>query len=210
MPDPALRRPFRLDMQYRLCRPGGWKTPTTQSKTWFFEIPEARATPEAWTELLHRIIYDANVVMKRREPNDEAWLGFDSFVATPVEPRSILPWDGKSADLFPWMAAEQKRVWEPGACYIVDDVGRYDLLGAHDFTELLMLRLLNSGAVTPQAFVEFFNRYFLKGEPGAGKRMYDDREKRFANLTVIREVPGVFRRAPGSTPVVSGPVDPGA
>lgn len=208
MPGPVLRRPFRVDLDYRLCGGSGARSAGTQAKTWFFEVPAARADDGAWAELLHRIFYDANVALRRREPDDAAWLGLDSFRTAPVDPSAILAWDGKSVEPFPWIQSGQRVVWEAGPCYFVDDAGRYDLLSAHDYTELLMLRLLHAGTIDAAAFIDFFNRYFPKGKPGAGQRMYDERELRFANLVVVRDLPGVFRKPPGGKPWASGPVDP--
>lgn len=206
MPTADDRRFFRVDLEYRLCFPTGM-TPDTKSKTWFFEVPAARCAPEAWAELLHRIFYDANVCLGRSEPNDVNWLGLDRFTTKPVEPAPVLGWDGKTAEPFPWIAAERARVWEPGPCYFVDDAGRYDVMSAHDYTELLMQRQLRAGKIDPAGYVNFFERYFNK-KPGSGRQMYDERDTRFANLAVVRAVPGPYRKPPGSGDCRSGPVDP--
>lgn len=35
------------------------------------------------------------------------------------------------------MNFDRARSWEPAVCYYVDDAGRYDVMSAHDFSELL-------------------------------------------------------------------------
>lgn len=207
MPDSAIDRRFvRVDLEYRLCRPGGWRTPGTQGKTWFFEVPAVRLADEAWLELLNRIVYDSNVAMRRREPGDDAWLGLDAFRTSPVEAAEVLAWKGPSdAEGAPWVAAHRAMLWEPGPCYFVDDEGRYDVMGGNDFTELLLHRLLLAGRVDAAEFEAFFDRCFGSGK---GKAIHEDRARRFGNLVEVRATGGGFRKAPGAEPWESGPVDP--
>jgi hypothetical protein len=198
-----MRRVFaRADVTFRLNLAWGGKAPGERSRRWFFEVPAARDTPEAWGELLHRIFYDSNVQQLRTvDPEDARWLGLERFTTTAVEPRDVLAWDGapaSRAEAFPWS--------DP--CYFVDGDGRYDVMTAHDYTELMLLRLHAAGAVDRAGYVRFFERYFPHAEKGAGEELWNDRDQRLANLVLIREQPHLYRRAPGSVPVASGPVDP--
>lgn len=202
MTPPADRRFVGVQLEYSLRRPDGWRSPTTQAKHWFFEIPAARDTDDGWNELLHRIFFDANGMMQRREPGDPNWLHFETGRRAPVDDARVLAWDGQSIDPFPWIPAARAVVWEPSACWFVDDAGNYDVASPHDFTELILLRLLHAGKVDEAGFVAFFDRYFPK-TPGAGRGMYAERATRFANLVAVRMAPG--RRPPGSKPWTSRP-----
>lgn len=188
----------RADVTFRLNQAGSASGERT--KRWFFEVPASRDAPDAWAELLHRIFYDCNV-QQRRSASDARWLGLERFTTTRVDPRALLAWDGAPATRaahFPWA--------DP--CYFVDDAGRYDIMTAHDFTELMLLRLHAEGAVDRDAYVAFLERYFPNADAGAAEELWNDRAQRLANLVVIRDQPHLYRRAPGSQPVVSGPVDP--
>ncbi len=203
----SARASFRVDLTYGLFHPGGGRAPGEQKKTWFFEIPvEAPSAlpPIAyWTELLHRIFYDANVAMRRREPNDVNWLGLVQFWVSPVLGESLLAWDGRSADLLPWVAAERAVVWESGACYFVANDGRYDTFGYIEYTELIMNRLLDAGRIDAVAF-QHFMRLFFPNNAATAHEAFADRAQRVRNIEAIREGIG-FRRQPGSQPMCSGP-----
>jgi hypothetical protein len=68
---------FRVDLTYRLAGPNG-RTPDTHRKAWYFDLPTVD-----WDELLHRVFYDANVGMRRREPRDDSWLALDDYGRPP-------------------------------------------------------------------------------------------------------------------------------
>jgi hypothetical protein len=192
----------RADVTFRLNLAWGGQASAERGRRWFFEVPAARDTPEAWAELLHRIFYDSNVQQLRTvDPAEAKWLGLERFSTAPVDPLKVLAWDGAPAtraEAFPWS--------DP--CYFVDDAGRYDVMTAHDYTELVLLRLHAAGTVDRAGYVRFFERYFPNAEKGAGDELWNDREQRLANLVLIRSQPHLYRRAPGSQPVASGPVDP--
>jgi large subunit ribosomal protein L7/L12 len=99
-----------------------------------------------------------------------------------------------------WVNFDKARVWEPAVCYYVDDAGRYDVMSAHDFSELLLNRLLGRGEITTEQFRSFLDRYYAESEPAAGLRIYAHREARLQNLTTIRESPGVPRKTPNERP----------
>lgn len=191
----------RADVAFRLHLAWGGDASGERSRRWFFEVPAARDTAEAWRELLHRIFYDSNVQQLRGgvDPADAKWLGLERFTTSPVDASRVLAWDGSPAsrgEAFPWS--------DP--CYFVDDAGRYDVMTSHDYTELMLLRLHEAGAVDRAGYVRFFERYFPNAEKGAGEELWNDREQRLANLVLIRSQPHLFRRIPGSQPVASGPV----
>lgn len=192
----------RAEVTFCLNLAWGGKAPGERTKRWFFELPAARDGSDAWAELLHRIFYDSNVQQRRSvEPGDARWLGLERFATARVDPRTILAWDGAPATRaahFPW--------GDP--CYFVDDEGRYDIMTAHDFTELMLLRLHADGAVDRDGYVGFLERYFPHAEKGAADELWNDRAQRLSNLVVIRDQPHLYRRAPGSLPVASGPIDP--
>ena len=194
---PAAPTHLKVDLEYMLTAPGGRalaKEP--QKKTWFFEVPAARATDAHMRELLHRIFFDTNGMMKAREPGDPNWLAMTSFKSSPVDPGSMLKVE-KAEDL-PWAKAGADVIWELSCCYLVDDKGNYDTLKAHELTELFAYRLVNAKALDEAGFVAFFDKHF----PGnKGKPFFDDRANRFKNLTAIRDIPG--KRKPGSKPEAS-------
>ncbi len=203
----------RVALTFRLANGYGGLTPDTKDKTWFFEVPAARDNEHAWRELLHRIFYDANVAMQRREPGDAAWLVLDAWTTTPVDEAAALAWDGTATlDVasrhLPWYVSQSRVVWEPAPCYWVDGAGRYDGLEANDFSELVVYRALAAGRVDETSAVTFLQKVYPR-EPGAGQRIFDARAERLANITCVRAPPpGVFRKVPGEEPVVSGPPAP--
>lgn len=198
---------IRVDFEYSLCSPYGRVSPNTQSKTWFFEIPTARDSNEAWSELLHRVFYDANVRLGRAEPGDVNFLNFETFTRTPVDVEAMLRDGGASWDALPWFDAAHKVVWETTACYFVDDAGEYDVMGPSDFTELAMNRLLQAGRVDETAFVALFDRLAaLVDKPPVGRMYFENRAARFASIVGVRP-PSFYKRKPGETPIRSGPVD---
>jgi hypothetical protein len=190
---------------YRLAQPFGAVSSTTQSKSWFFELPEGRDDTDGWTELLNRIFYDANV-MRSREPGDAAWLAVDGFTTTPVSGAAMLAWDGRpsqeqAAAHLPWILAHSARTWEYSACYFVDDAGAYDGMTAYDYSELILYRMLDAGQIPEEGARTFLDRLY----PGNGETVFADRSARFANLLGVRPATG-FRRPPGTRPWMSGPV----
>ena len=174
-------------------------------KTWFFDVPAARQQTDAWTELLHRIFYDANVRLRRDEPNDASWLTLDSFTVAPVDVAAMLTWDGtatmeQAAEHLPWIVATSKVVWEPSACFIVDDTGRYDSLNGMEYAELVLYRALEAGTITESDGHALMTKLY----PGSPEDLFLDRVQRFANLVVIRPTEA-FHRSPDTQPVQSGP-----
>jgi len=196
----------RIDLEYRLVRYGA-ATPTTQEKSWFFAIPRTRDSEAAWSELLHRLFYDANIRLRRREPDDPGWLALDSFRTHTLDPAHVLGWNGQTdeptaREYLPWFLSARAVVWEGSACWIVDDVGRYDALSPYDYCELMIDRLLAAATTGAAGAISFFDKLY----PGKGQAIYDDRAQRIANVKAIRTPePGVFRKPPGAEPVASGP-----
>jgi len=195
-------------VNYGLAQPFGAVSPSTQSKSWFFELPQWRDNTEAWTELVNRIYYDANVRMRSREPDDTSWLAVDSVTITPVSGATMLAWDGVASEAraavhLPWVLSHSAIIWEFSACYFVDDAGAYDGMTAYDFSELVVYRMLEAGQASPQEARIFLQRLY----PAAGDAVFADREARFANLLGVRPTPE-FRRPPDSEPWISGPVRP--
>jgi hypothetical protein len=201
------RHLVRVDFDYALCGPGGSRTPNTHSKSWFFEAPAARDTAELWDELLNRIVYDTNVRLRRREPNDANWLGVVALRRSEVDVAAMLASDDHSFDALPWFVADRNVVWEAGACYTVDDGGRYDVMTAGDYTELILWRQLNAGRIERDAFIDFFDHLLaLSNKPPMGQRIYDAGQVRLANLVEVRATTN-YRKPPGERPWTSGPVD---
>jgi len=191
---------YRVDLAYRLAGPNG-RTPDTHSKAWYFDLPVAD-----WDELLHRLFYDANVGMRRREPYDETWLALDSYQVSPVLVDTMLAWDGeatadKAAVHLPWILASAAVTWEYTSCHLVDAAGGYDGMTGNDFSELVLYRALAGGRITDAQALEFLAKLY----PGSGPAVFADREARLANLAAVRATTA-FRRPPGSTPYTSGPV----
>ena len=191
---------FRVDLAYRLAGPAG-RSADTHSKTWFFDLAVVN-----WDELLHRLFYDANVGLRRREPRDENWLALDSYQVSPVLLGTMLAWDGeataaKAAAHLPWILASGEVSWEFTSCHLVDETGAYDGMTGNDFSELVLYRALAEGRVTDDAARDFLAKLY----PANGASVYADRQQRMANLVAVRPA-NAFRRPPGSTPFASGPI----
>lgn len=193
-----------VSLDFTLVRPTG-REPKTMPKRWYFEVPAKRADARSMEELLHRVFFDANVKLRLREPGDAAYLAMVSFKTEPVDEQAVAAWRGGDDAAFPWVAAQRAVVWEPGACFVVDEKGQYDTIAADDYTELLMNRLLEKKAVDQAGFVAFFDAYFAKAPKGTGQKLYDARAERLKNVLEIRK--GPYRKPPGERPHVSGPVD---
>lgn len=206
------RQWFDVSLSYGLFLAYGGQAPGLQHKRWFFELPaQAAADDGYWRELLHRLFYDANVGMRQREPTDLNWLGLVSYEAKPFDPAHMLGWDGvvnadAMSEYFPWILADGKVVWEFGANYYIDEQGRYDAMPGHDFTELLLNRLLRAGQVDEEGFMGFVRRYYPNAAPDRQRIIWDERELRFSNLAVIRDLPGFYRKPPGQAPHSSNPL----
>lgn len=196
---------LRVDFDFTLVRPTG-KQEKPLSKTWYLEVPRRRAGQSAMNELLNRIFYDANVKLRTREPEDKAWLKLVRFKSAPVDTKAMLAAADPGPEALPWLAARARVVWEPGACFIVADDGRYDTMEGDDFTELLMNRLYQAHQVDDAQYASFFDRYYHK--PGVGQQLLSQRAPRLANIEVIRPTTA-FRKQPGARPIASGPVDSG-
>jgi hypothetical protein len=139
--------------------------------------------------------------MRLREPGDHAFLRMVSFKTSKVDLAAVKKSRGDEA--FGWHEAQRNVVWEPSALFIVDAQGRYDNIGANDFTELLAHRMLEQKVLDEAGFVAFCDAHFKKT---AGKDILADRAKRLANLTEIRGG-GAPRKAVGAKPIASGPID---
>lgn len=203
-PSPPTRR-CRVSLHYRLVR-DGVPTPDTQQKTWFFDLPRKWATAEGFREILNRIFFDTNAMMRAREPGDRAHLALDSFTVAPVDLAETLSWDGTAtreaaAKYLPWIIAHQRLVWEPAACLVVDEAGRYDGMTGNDFSELVVFRALEEGAIGEAEALSFIQKLFPGGGPSNGQGMFDDRAQRMANLVMVRPQPG--RRTPNQRPCVA-------
>ncbi len=196
----------RVDVHYRLASPSG-QTPTTQERSWFFDVPVPRDGDDQWRELLHRIFYDANVKMRAREPGDENWLALDRWSVTPVDVQTMLAWDGQTTQEkgrlhLPWVMAHFAIVWEASACYFVDESGTYDGMTGYDYCELLLYQALRDGKTELATGRAFMNHLYPKGD---SEGYFNDREARLKNIAMVR--PGVtFRKRPGEQPWASGPV----
>lgn len=190
----------RVELKCCLRLPHGGVSPDTTPRCWYFEIPSARDTPEHWKELVPRIMFDINTTLRRREPGDMAWIDIESLRVAPVQPRQILNMHETNQRSVAWVNFDRARSWEPAVCYYVDDAGRYDVMSAHDFSELLLYRLLDRGEITPERFRDFLDRYYGEGGPGAGLRIYADRWARLKNLTTIRENAVAPRKTPYEQP----------
>jgi hypothetical protein len=199
----------RADVQYRLVQAFGAMSAGTQTKTWFFDLPRSRDTTDGWTELLNRIFYDANMLMRSREPNDTTWLAVDTYATTPVSAPTMLAWDGRAtreraAAHLPWILSSSAVSWEFSSCYFVDDGGGYDGMTGNDFSELVVYRALEAGQTSPEQALTFLDHLY----PGKGESVFADRSTRYANLLGVRPS-AAYRRPPGSQPWTSGPVRPG-
>ena len=195
-------------LQCNLHTASGELSPDTHPRKWFFELPAHCHDAAHWQELMPRIFYDLNVTLRRREPNDHAYIAVGDFNIHLFKPNEILAWDGVSPTGLPWVTPDRQRVWEPAVCYFVDEFGRYDVMTAHDFTELLLYRMLEDNTIDAARFIDFLNKYYKEKEPAGGQRIYDDRETRKANLVVVRDNPHQFRKKPGQQPFTCGPLAP--
>jgi hypothetical protein len=196
---------YRADVQYRLAQIYG-ASAGTRAKTWFFEIPQSRDTLDGWTELLNRIFYDANMLMRSREPNDTSWLAVDTFTTAPVSTATMLAWSGvatpdQAAVHLPWMLSAGAVSWEFSACYFVDDAGAYDGMTGYDFSELILYRALEAAQTSSEQALVFLDHLY----PGRGADVFAERSERYANLLGVRPS-DAFRRQPASQPWISGPV----
>jgi ribosomal protein L7/L12 len=176
----------------------GGRSPDTTPRCWFFEIPRARHTLDHWKELVPRIMFDINTALRWREPTDLAWIDVERVAAHPFQPREVLSASPSDPRALGWVNIDRARVWEPAVCYYVDDEGRYDVMSAHDFSELLLYRLLGRGEITADEFVRFLDRYFADAEPSAGRRIYANAEERLRNLVTVRPESG--RKTPNVRP----------
>jgi large subunit ribosomal protein L7/L12 len=197
---PANRTWARAEIKCSLQLPSGARSQDTTPHCWYFEIPSAHNTPEHWQELVARIMLDTNTALRRREPSDLAWIDVESIKVYPVQPRQVLTAPETDPRSLPWVNIDRQRVWELAVCFYVDDAGRYDVMSGHDFSELLLYRLLGLGAITPEQCRGFLERYYAEAGPSAGQRFYDDREARLNNLTTIREDAYVPRKTPYEHP----------
>ena len=190
----------RVEIKCCLRLPHGGVSPDTTPRCWYFEIPGTHDTPERWKELVPRIMFDINTSLRRREPSDMAWIDLESFRVAPLQPRQVLNMHETNRNSVAWVNFDRARSWEPAVCYYVDDAGRYDVMSAHDFSELLLYRLLGRGEITAEQFRSFLDRYYADSEPAAGLRIYADREVRLNNLTTVREDLAAFKKTPNEQP----------
>jgi large subunit ribosomal protein L7/L12 len=197
---PTDRSWARAELTCCLRLASGGRSPDTSPRCWYFEIPRAHDTSEHWEELVPRITFDLNTALRRRQPDDMAWIEVESIRVAPLHPRQVLTAPETAPRSLAWVNFDKGRVWEPAVCYYVDDAGRYDVMSAHDFTELLLYRLLDRGEITPEQFRSFLDRYYAEGGPSAGLRIYADRWARLKNLTTVREGAGLFRKTPYEQP----------
>lgn len=197
---PADRTWARADLKCFLRLPSGGVSPDAAPRSWYFELPRAHDTPAHWKELVPRIVFDINTALRRRQPDDLAWIDVESVKVYPVQPRQVLTAPETDPRSLPWVNFDKAKVWEPAVCYYVDDAGRYDVMSAHDFSELLLYRLLGRGEITAEQFRGFLDRYYGESGDAAGLRIYAERDARLRNLTTIREDAGVPRKTPYRQP----------
>jgi ribosomal protein L7/L12 len=183
----------------------GGRSPDTAARCWYFEIHRAHHTLDRWKELVPRIMFDINTTLRRREPSDAAWIDVESFAVSPLQPRLVLTMHESNPRSLGWVNFDRARVWEPAVCYFVDDSGNYDMMSAHDFSELLLYRLLGRGEMTPDEFKSFLDRYYAESEPAAGQKIYANAEARFKNLTSIRPANGAPKKTPNQPPFTCCP-----
>lgn len=190
----------RVEIKCCLRLPHGGVSPDTTPRCWYFELPSAHDTPERWKELVPRIMFDINTSLRRREPDDMAWIDVEGFRVAPLQPRQVLNMHETNPRSLGWVNFDRARSWEPAVCYYVDDAGRYDVMSAHDFSELLLYRLLGRGDINDEQFRSFLDRYYAESEPAAGLRIYANREARFKNLTTVREELSALKKSPNEQP----------
>ena len=178
--------------------------PGTESKRWFFEVPAQRDDQENWSELLHRITYNANCFLRQEQPSDNGWWAIESFQTQSVDSEKALAWDGKTTEQsalssIPWCVLRSS--WEPSICYWVDQNAVYDALDFNAYCELLAFRWAEQGKPQEKA-VEFLKKLY----PDVWERIWGERLQRMENIACIREpnpIP-VFRER-GERPWISGP-----
>ena len=204
--DPPTGRTWaRAEIKCSLQLPSGARSADTTPRCWYFEIPRAHDTVAHWKELLPRIMFDINTTLRNRQPGDMAWIDLESARVYPLQPRQILVMDENLQRSVAWVNFDRARSWEPAVCYYVDDAGRYDMMSAHDFSELLLYRLIGRGEIMVEQFKSFLNRYFSETESSAGERIYADGEARLKNLTTVREDLNAFKKTPNQEPFSSCP-----
>jgi large subunit ribosomal protein L7/L12 len=197
---PADRCWARAELKCYLQLPSGAISADTTPRCWYFELPRAHDTPAHWKELVPRIMFDINTGLRRRQPDDLAWIGVESVKVYPVRPRQVLTAPETDPRSLAWVNIDRQKVWEPAVCYYVDDAGRYDVMSGHDFSELLLYRLLGRGEITPEQFRSFLDRYYGEADAAAGLRIYAERDARLKNLTTIREDAVAPRKTPYEQP----------
>jgi ribosomal protein L7/L12 len=197
---PADRTWARAELKCFLQLPSGAVSPDTSPRCWYLEIPRAHDTPEHWKELVPRIMFDINTGLRRRQPDDLAWIDVESIKVYPLQPRQVLTAPETDPRSLAWVNFDKQKVWEPAVCYYVDEAGRYDVMSGHDFSELLLHRLLGSGVITPEQFRSFLDRYYGEADSSAGLRIYAERWTRLKNLTTIREDAVAPRKTPNEHP----------
>ncbi len=197
---PVERYWARAELKCCLRLPSGGVSPDTTPRCWYFELPRAHDTPEHWRELVARITFDLNTGLRRRQPDDLAWIDVESIRVYPVRPHQVLTAPETDPRSLAWVNIDRQKVWEPAVCYYVDDGGRYDMMSGHDFTELLLYRLLDRGEITPEQFRSFLDRYYGEADSAAGLRIDADRLARLKNLTTVRESPSLPRKTPYEQP----------
>jgi large subunit ribosomal protein L7/L12 len=197
---PAERSWARADLKCFLQLPNGGRSPDASPRCWYFELPRAHDTPAHWQELVARIMFDINTGLRRRQPDDLAWIGVEAVNVSPLQLRQVLTAPESDPRSLAWVNFDKARVWEPAVCYYVDDAGRYDVMSAHDFSELLVHRLLERGEISPEQFRGFFDRYYGEADTSAGLRIYDDRRARLQNLTTVRADAVLPRKRPYEQP----------
>lgn len=170
---------------------------TPMTKTWFFTMPSSRNNKTSIDELVHRVFFDTNTMLRAREPTDMGFLKIVDFKSEAFDEKTMLA--AKSADELPWRASAKKVIWERSCCYSVDEKGNWDTLDWDEMTELFAFRLLDRKVLDEKGFLTFWQ--MLAGNETSGPAILKDKVTRQANLTAVREHQG--NRAPGSKPIVS-------
>lgn len=170
---------------------------TPMSKTWFFTMPQGKSDKASIDELLHRVFFDANAVLRAREPTDPGYMKLVDYTASKFDEKSMLT--AKSVADLPWRGAAAKVIWERSCCYAVDAQGNWDTLEWDELTELFAFRLLDRKGLDEQGFLAFWKR--IAENETSGPTIFKDKATRQANLVVVRPHPE--NRKPGSKPIVS-------